>query len=293
MNAGQSAAAGAVVAAHQRTGRRIAVQGVETFLLDRGDGEPVVCVHGVPASSFLYRKVLDELAARGLRGIAFDLPGLGLADRPRDFDYSWTGLGRYAAAVVDALDLDRFHLVGHDIGAPVAFELAARRSDRVASLTILNAPVAVGSFRRPLVMKPFAVPGLGEIYLRAVTPAIFRRLMRWQGIADRSKITDAELDAYLLLLRGTDQGRAFLQIMRSFELTQAKDQLYRRVLRDSGLRVQIIWGEADPALPVATRGEQARRAADLPTIHRLPGRHFLQEDNAPALADLIARHVSN
>ena len=41
-----------------------------------------MCLHGVPASCFLYRKVLRELAARGLRGIAFDLPGLGLADRP-------------------------------------------------------------------------------------------------------------------------------------------------------------------------------------------------------------------
>ncbi|HET9648902.1 MAG TPA: alpha/beta fold hydrolase [Microlunatus sp.] len=285
------AAAAAIVDAHGRSGRRIAVEGVETFLLDKGDGEPVVCLHGVPASSFLYRKVVAELATRGLRGIAFDLPGLGLADRPRGFDYSWTGLGRFAAATVDTLQLDRFHLVGHDIGAPVAFELAARLRGRIASLTVLNAPVAVGTFRRPLVMKPFAAPGVGEAYLRAITPGLFRRLMRWQGIADPTKITDAELDAYLLLLRGSDGGRAFLRIMRSFELTAAKDQLYRHVLRDSGIPVQIIWGQADPALPIRTRGEQARRAAGLPTIQRLPGKHFLQEDHAPELADLITTHV--
>ena len=48
----------------------------------------MVCLHGVPASSFLYRKVLAELAGRGLRGVAFDLPGLGLADRPARFDYT-------------------------------------------------------------------------------------------------------------------------------------------------------------------------------------------------------------
>jgi hypothetical protein len=46
--------------------------------------------------------------------------------------------------------------------------------------------------------------------------------MRRQGIADLSKITTAELDAYLVLLRRTDNGRAFLKIMRGFELTQAK-----------------------------------------------------------------------
>jgi haloalkane dehalogenase len=118
-----SAAARAVLTAYERTGYRLVVAGLETFVLDHGQGEAVVCLHGVPASSFLYRKMIDELAARGLRGIAFDLPGLGLADRPPDFDYSWTGLGRFAAAVVDALGLDHCHLVVHDIGAPVGFEL--------------------------------------------------------------------------------------------------------------------------------------------------------------------------
>ena len=72
---------------------------------------------------------LRELAARGLRGIAFDLPGLGLADRPATFDYTWTGLGRFRAAAVDALGLDRFHLVVHDIGGPAGFELCAALTD--------------------------------------------------------------------------------------------------------------------------------------------------------------------
>ena len=95
----------AVIEAHERSGYRLAVGGVDTFVLDLGEGPPVVCLHGVPASSFLYRKLIVELAARGLRGIAFDLPGLGLADRPAAFDYTWTGLGRFASAAVDALDL--------------------------------------------------------------------------------------------------------------------------------------------------------------------------------------------
>ena len=283
--------AGAVVAAHQRSGRRLAVDGVDTFVLDRGDGEPVVCLHGVPASSFLYRKLISELADRGLRGIAFDLPGLGLADRPIDFDYTWTGLGRFAAATVDALGLDRFHLVVHDIGRPVGFELAACDPTRIITLTVLNSPVEVATFRRPLVMKPFAVKGLGELYLRVINPPAFRWLMRWQGIADPSKVTKAELDAYLVLLRRVDAGRAFLKIMRGFELTRAKQDLYEAVLRDSRIRVQIVWSEADPALPIKTRGEQARRAAGLAEIRSVPGKHFFPEDQAPLLAGIIAAHA--
>jgi len=71
-----------VIERHRRVGRSFVASGVRSFVREEGAGEPVVCIHGVPASSFLYRKVLGELSARGLRGIAFDLPGLGLAARP-------------------------------------------------------------------------------------------------------------------------------------------------------------------------------------------------------------------
>jgi haloalkane dehalogenase len=136
----------AVIEAHRRAGRDMIVDGVRSFVREHGDGDPVVCLHGVPASSFMYRKLLPALAERGLRGIAFDLPGLGLADRPSDFDYTWTGLGRFAAAAVDTLRLDRFHLVVHDIGGPIGFELAAGDPTRVRSLTLLNTLIGVDHF---------------------------------------------------------------------------------------------------------------------------------------------------
>jgi pimeloyl-ACP methyl ester carboxylesterase len=248
-------------------------------------------MHGVPASSFLYRKVLAELAARGLRGIAFDLPGLGLAARPQDFDYSWTGLGRFAVAAINALELDRFHLVVHDIGGPVGFEIAAAIPDRVASLTVLNTLVEVDTFKRPWSMEPFARRGIGELYLGSLTKPAFRALMRLQRIEDMGAVTRAELDAYVDLLRGGDHGRAFLQIMRAFERTPEKRQLYEGVLRDRPYPVQIVWGAKDPALKLAVHGEIARRAAGLEKIHTLPAKHFLQEDQAPALAELVASHV--
>ena len=160
-------------------------------------GEPVVCLHGVPALCFLYRKVLPELASRGLRGVAFDLPGLGLADRPATFDYTWTGLGRFCAAAVDALRLERFHLVVHDIGGPVGFELAAAMPGRVASLTVLNTLVEVDTFKRPWSMEPFARRGIGEMYVRALSKPAFRMLMRRQGIQNPGAVPRAEVDAYV------------------------------------------------------------------------------------------------
>jgi pimeloyl-ACP methyl ester carboxylesterase len=278
-----------VIERHRAAGRDFEAAGVRSFVREAGDGDPVVCIHGVPASCFLWRKVLDELAGRGLRGVAFDLPGLGLAERPESFDYSWSGLGAWCAAAVDALGLTRFHLAVHDIGGPVGFELAAAMPARVRSLTVLNTLVEVDSFKRPWSMEPFARRGLGEIYLRTLSKPAFRMLMGMQGIGDRSAVPNEELDAYVDLLKREDDGRAFLKIMRGFERTPAKRELYVGTLRDARYPVQVVWGADDPALKLAVHGEQARNAAGLDEIHSVPAKHFLQEDQAPAVAEHIAR----
>jgi pimeloyl-ACP methyl ester carboxylesterase len=138
-------------------------------------------------------------------------------------------------------------------------------------------------------MEPFARRRLGELYLRTLTKPAFRVLMRLWGVQDMSAVTSAELDAYVDLLREGDGGRAFLQIMRGFERTPEKRRLYESVLRDRPFPVQIVWGAKDPALKLTVHGEIARRAAGLDQIYTLPAKHFLQEDQAPALAEHIAR----
>jgi haloalkane dehalogenase len=277
-----------VVERHEAAGRRFVADGVGSFIREEGDGEPVVCVHGVPSSSFLYRKVIRELAARGLRGVAFDLPGLGLAARPDGYDYSWTGLGRFARAAADALELDRFHLVVHDIGGPIGFELAVAVPERLRSLTLLNTLVVVDGFRRPWSMEPFARRGIGEVYLATLAKPAFRQLFYLQGLENRSATAKEEIDAYVDLLKRDDGGKAFLKIMRGFERTAVKQALYESALRDVPYPVQVVWGAKDPALPLEKHGEAARRIAGLDEIHALPAKHFLQEDQAPAIAERVA-----
>ena len=97
-----------------------------------------------------------------------------------------------------------------------------------------------------------------------------------------------ELDAWVDLLRRGDDGAAFLRIMRGFESTPAKRALYVSAVHDVPYPVQIVWGERDPALKIGVHGEQARRAAGLTTIHRVPAKHFLQEDQPAAVAGHVA-----
>jgi len=271
---------------HEAAGRRFEAAGVGSFAREEGEGDPVVSMHGVPVSSFVYRNLLPELANRGLRGVAFDLPGLGLAERPEDFDYSWSGLARWTGEAIDALGIERCHLVVHDIGGPIGFEWAVRNPQRVLSLTALDTWVDVADFHRPWPMHPFSIRGVGEVWLRMLPPA-FRRVHYQVGIEDRAAVPSAEVDAHLALLKRGDGGRAFLKIMRGFELTEAKERFYVEGLAGRPFPAQIVWGKNDKMV-----GERHRpplqRALGLERATLLPAKHFLQEDQAPAVADAVA-----
>ncbi|MBJ7353986.1 MAG: alpha/beta fold hydrolase [Thermoleophilaceae bacterium] len=261
--------------------------GVKSFVLDVGEGEPVVMMHGVPASSFLYRKVAAAIAERGLRAVAFDLPGLGFADRPDDFDYSWSGLGEFAGAAVNALDIDSFHLVVHDIGGPVGFELAKSAPERILSLTILNTLIAVDGFKKPWVMRPFGVRVLGELWLATLNRFSLVPLMWAIGVKDRRALSAADIGVYARLLKRDDGGKAFLKVMRGFEPTASKQREYLELLSEADFPVEIVWGKNDPALPIERFGAEAQAAAPDANFTALPGRHFFQEEQPEAIAQRI------
>lgn len=147
---------------HEATGKYIDVQGIRTFCLDKGEGIPVLCIHGVPTSSYLYRKVISSLSDKGHRGICIDLPGLGLTGRPEDFDYGFENFAVFLADALQVLDIQQFHLVVHDIGGPIGFALAAKNREQVLSLTILNTWIDVVNFEKPIVMRPLLKKKLSE-----------------------------------------------------------------------------------------------------------------------------------
>jgi pimeloyl-ACP methyl ester carboxylesterase len=279
------------IAIHQAAGRRFTAGGVPSFVRDQppsvGTGEAVVLVHGVPSSSFLYRKMIPALAQQGLRAIAFDFPGLGFADRPEGFDYSWSGLARWMGQAIDALGIDRCHLVVHDIGGPIGCEWAVRNPDRVLSLTALNTMLGVAGFRRPWTMSPFAIPGLGEVWLASLRPFAMSQLLYLQAIANRASTPRREVYAYYYLLKRADGGRAFLRIMRGFELTAEKQRFLWEGLAERPYPARIVWGERDPALGL-DQLRLVQEALEVSDPILLPAKHFLQEDQAIAVSGAVA-----
>lgn len=281
-----------VIEEHKASGKVITVEGMQTFMLDWGEGEPVFCIHGVPTSSYLYRKVLKGLEEKGYRGIAIDLPGLGLSDRPEDFDYSFSNYARFCARVAEELDLERYHLVVHDIGGPIGFALAAQNREKILSLTILNTWIDVDKFKKPLPMRPYEKPAIGEAQLAATTYATWQLMFKGLGVSNMDDVPKEEVDAYVDLLKREDEGKAFLKIMRNFENSIAFRELCHQAVQDVPYPVQAVWGAEDPGLDYERYGEEIKAVANLPEVHKLPAKHFLQEDQWKAVVEYITSQAA-
>jgi pimeloyl-ACP methyl ester carboxylesterase len=119
--------------------RRMRGDGVTLAVQDEGEGQPVVLLHGFPDSHHLWRHQVEPLNRAGMRVIAPDLRGFGESDKPEAIeDYAITKSVADMVAVLDQLEIDKAHVVGHDFGAPVAWALAAFVPDRVEKLVAMS-----------------------------------------------------------------------------------------------------------------------------------------------------------
>ena len=119
-------------------------------------------------------------------------------------------------------------------------------------------------------------------------PWLWRTLMDRVGVVDRSALSDAEVEAHRLLALGDDDGAGYLR-----HHACARAAAGRLVPVGGGhdlvdYPVQVIWGARDPILPLRSRGMEMLAATRLPSMRVVDGRHYLQEDCAPVLGQLIA-----
>ncbi len=111
--------------------------GPASYVDTGGPGRPVLFVHGVGSSSYLWRNVIDELDGQR-RCVAFDLPLHGSTPAAADQDFSLPGLARFVADCCDALELTDIDLVANDTGGAVSQVFAAGNAERLHTLTLTN-----------------------------------------------------------------------------------------------------------------------------------------------------------
>lgn len=287
------------VAQHRARLKRVEFDGHGMTYVDEGprDGRAIALVHGMPTSSWLWRKVIPRLSAEGFRVIAPDLLGFSGSDKPTEpAEY---GLERQAGRIIglmDRLGIGRWTQVAHDLGGPWTWELIDRATDRIEGLVILNTSAYREGFKPPLMVKMMASP-LGSLMLSlmaggflgpAMVGAFFRTYTGDSTVIDREAVEGY----WLPLHEGTT--RPFRQFVGNFSHLYAQFDRYHEAFRRLKAPASIIWGNRDRVSNAALLAPQFAADLRIPqeSIHILEdANHFLQEDGAAEVAELIAKFM--
>ncbi len=117
---------------------QLTIDGRTVHVEQRGEGEPLLMLHGFGESTYSWRKVVPALSER-YRTIAIDLNGFGSTERPKEpAAYSRDGQLRLVLGVLDALGIESAHVAGHSYGGALSLALAARHPERVRSLILID-----------------------------------------------------------------------------------------------------------------------------------------------------------
>jgi haloalkane dehalogenase len=128
------------------TSHQVKVNGHHIHYVVQGKGKPVVFIHGIPTSSYLWRNVMSRVASHH-RCIAPDLIGMGKSDKP-DIDYSIRDHIDYFTKFIDALGLTSFDLVMHGWGSIIGFAYAKQYPDKINSMAFVEAYINLPDTRR-------------------------------------------------------------------------------------------------------------------------------------------------
>lgn len=261
--------------------------GTEHRWLERGDGAPVVLVHGIPTSPELWRHVLALVD--GARLLAWEMPGYGCSwDVPETLDISVAAQAEHLRAWLDALGIERAVFVGHDLGGGVVQIAAARAPERVNGLVLTNA-IAYDSWPIPEV-KAMRVAGL--LLKRLPGPLLHAQL----GMIIRAGHDDPARAKESLAVhwRGYDHPRGGATLVRQMRsLDPADTQAVADRLAHLAVPAAVVWGAADRFQKLEPYGRRLARDLDAPLHEISGGKHFTPEDHPEAIAmairDVLAR----
>ena len=234
---------------------RLAGAGLEVRVQEVGDGPAIMFVHGASTAGTSWAPLVGRL--RGFRSVVLDRPGCGLSERVATRFDDVKRRAEFGDALVvellDALGLDRAHVVATSFGGYAALRTAAAHPGRVDRLVEFGWAVGVPVKQVPLVMRLASVPWLGRL-LTAMPPTerAVRMMLRNIGLRaalESGRFTQEGVDWFLSLLRDTDTMRNELDAgPRLITLRGMNDSILlpEALLSRIEAPTLFVWGEDDP-----------------------------------------------
>ncbi|MFI6777792.1 alpha/beta fold hydrolase [Nocardia sp. NPDC050412] len=251
-------------------------------------GREVMLLHGFPESAIAWEFQLAALGGGGCHVIAPDQRGYSSDVRPENVaDYRVEELVTDVIAIADQLGWQRFDLVGHDLGAHVAWTVAADHPARIRTMTAVSQPHPTAFLQamiededqaqRAQHFTYFRQPRSPERALLADDAAALRKIFDW-------KIPEERIDDYIYRLTRPDALTAALNWYRAFPLAGPTASITVPTL--------YIWGTEDPTIaPTAALATSSHVTAPYRFEMLEDTSHWLPEEAPESLTRLLMQHL--
>lgn len=255
--------------------------------------KPVVLLHGIPTSSYIYRNIAPQVAAQGYYVITPDLVGFGASSKPEDYaNYDTKLQASRIQELLKQLGISQYNVVAHDLGGLVGFELLISNSENIDSFMVLNTTAYKEGFTPPPEMSMLAgwMGGtMSSMMSNGVTGPFLTSKFIKDNMGNPDKLTQDAKDNYwwpvhegtTLPMRAT---------AKSFEKIMERYPVYQQALRDYTGNSRVLWGAKDAVLKFDKLAPQFKRDLKLPNEkvnQAATAGHFIQED----LPELVTENI--
>jgi pimeloyl-ACP methyl ester carboxylesterase len=233
-------------------GKFIDLDGYSAHYLEKGEGAPVILIHGFFYDSYMWNKNIDALADR-FKVYAIDLWGFGYSTR-EPMDYGYPLSADQVLKFMDARSIETACLVGQSMGGGTSILFCLQHRDRVEKMILVD-PAGMPN-PLPLIGKISNLPKVGE-FLLGLNGNYYRKTVLANAfIYDKRFITDSYLENVTQFHKVQGTAEASLKILRKRFFDTLLDEIHR--LGDMDVPILIIWGRQDKAIPVE-RGKEMHK----------------------------------
>jgi len=258
--------------------------------IDKGVGQVILLLHGIPTSSWLYRNMIDDLVIKGYRVIAPDMLGFGSSDNPKGYEiYSANQHAKRILELMNDLNILKWTHVTHDAGGLWTWELVKQDSTKIKRLVLLNTIIYSEGFNPPIRMKqgPFAKFSMW-LYRNGITTNTLLNQLFKKGLKENN-LTKADIEGYKTPLK---EGK--VNAMYYF-FSQTCNQLtnYDDVIKKINIPVTVIWGKHDDMLKWEPQAKKVIDGLNInpDDIFLLDAKHFIQEEEPLKITNIIESFI--
>ncbi|NNP69675.1 alpha/beta hydrolase [Acinetobacter sp. Ac_5812] len=215
---------------------------------NKAEADTLFLIHGYPTSSYDWSKIWDTLSEQ-YQLVAIDLLGLGFSDKPAPYAYSFQDHANQCIALIEHLNLDKVHLIGHDLGVGVIQELLDRQLQGTLKFTIQSGVFMNGSLfaeaYRPRFIQKLMASFLGHLIVPLISLPVFSKSMRQMFDANHQPSTE-ELKQWYEQLNFNQGKKIMVSLNQSiFDRFKHRDRLVNAMI-NSPIPMLLINGKNDP-----------------------------------------------